>query len=169
MTTAASPRLRLEPSVYVDADHAIAVCGNVVLSYSAKPPNPHYLKAWTLAMDELVVRLEAQVSVVTIIRSGTRTPDEPSRLAIRTTISRHMDDIGAFAFVVEGEGFMAAAMRSALSLMNLTARYKFPQKVFATMSEAAPWVLAQSRMSGAQGVDSELLVAAAAALHGQVH
>jgi hypothetical protein len=43
--------------------------------------------------------------------------------------------------VIEGEGFGAAALRSAISLMSLAARYPYPQKVFKRVSDATAWIL----------------------------
>jgi hypothetical protein len=103
-------------------------------------PHPAYLAAWAAATDRLVARGGLPLSVITIIDSNVRAPSEPSKAAIRATISRHSRNIHAFAYVVEGRGFGAAAMRSAISLISLAARYPFPQRVFSRIEDAAPWV-----------------------------
>jgi hypothetical protein len=145
--------------VYSDEDHCIDVVGNVILTYSAQAPNPTYLEAWTRTMDTLVRRTSAPIAVITVISPLARAPNEPSKKAIRATIGAHRGNIGAFAYVVEGHGFGVAAMRSALSLISLAARYPFPQKVFANMRDAAPWAI--QRVPGAleSGVTCDGLIA----------
>jgi hypothetical protein len=127
-------------NVYADEHHSIAVSGNVILSYSKQPPNPRYLAAW----DRTASRLATQGTIFafTIIDGNSPTPDEPARQAIRQAIGRHEKQLSALAYVVEGRGFGAAAVRSALSLISLAARYPFPQRVFATAPEAAAWLAA---------------------------
>jgi hypothetical protein len=130
-----------EAILYSDQDHCLCVYGPTVLAFSLQQPNPRYLQAWTRAVDDLVKSSSDPISVLIIIDSGARPPDEASKREIRNSTHRHGPRIGAFAYVIEGEGFGAAAMRSAVSLISLAARYPFPQKVFKTVEQAAPWVL----------------------------
>jgi hypothetical protein len=133
-------RTRLGALVYADGQHCIGVHSKVILTYSTDVPHPAYLAAWAVATDRLITRDGPPLSVITIIDSNVRAPSEPSKAAIRATISRHSPNIHALAYVVEGSGFAAAAMRSALSLISLAARYSFPQKVFSSIEDAAQWV-----------------------------
>jgi hypothetical protein len=126
--------------VYSDQHHAVAVCGPLIATYSTDTPNPRFLLAWDQAASRLAAEVETPILVLIIIDGRAPTPDEPSRKAIRHTIGKHKDQIGAFAYVIEGRGFAAAAMRSAVSLMSLAARYPFPQKVFANTTQAAEWL-----------------------------
>lgn len=150
--------------VYSDQHHSVATCGNVILTYSAEPPNPHYLAAWAEATSRLAARTNAPIAVITIIDGNSSTPDEPSRKAIRDTISQHRNQIAALAYVVEGRGFAAAAIRSVLSVVSLAARYPFPQKVFSTVNEATQWVARTNCAS----VTSAKLVAAVETMRGEV-
>jgi len=126
--------------IYSDSDHCVSLLGNVIISFSLQPPNPSYLKAWTKAMDHLVESTSGPIAIATIIDSRSRPPDETSKRAIRATVSKHAARTCAFVYVVEGQGFAAAAMRSALSLISLTARYPFPQKVFANVPAGTAWL-----------------------------
>ena len=151
---------------YSDEHHAIALCGNVVVTYSTDMPNPIYLEAWTQATDSLLARGHETIAVVTVIDSRTRTPNDDSKQLIRSTIERHKDRIDAFAYVVEGRGFSAAAMRSALSLINLAARYPFRQKVFSSIEEGARWLVANTKGAPPNGVN--MLSAAVQTMRGNV-
>ncbi len=137
---------------YLDRDHCLSVVGNAVLSFSVQPPNPRFLDAWTAAVDQLVATIDDPISVVIIIDSHSRAPDEVSKRAILNTVFRQRSAIGAFAYVIEGQGFGAAALRSAVSLISLAARYPFPQKVFKTVVDGSVWTLRQVPASTAHGL-----------------
>jgi hypothetical protein len=154
--------------VYSDKDHCIAVYGNAILSYSAEPPNPRYLTAWVGAMDRLTGRSPRPLAVLTIIDSRARAPDETSKKAIRSAVSRHCNNICAFAYVVEGHGFGAAAVRSALSLISLAARYPFPQKVFANVPAATPWAVAKIPDEPARDITVARIISVVEAMRYQV-
>lgn len=127
--------------LYSDQEHSLSVYGNAVLSFSLQPPNAQYLTAWAEAMARLAKRSDSPIVVITVVDGSCRPPDEPSKRAIRDTILRHSAKIGAFAYVIEGDGFGAAAVRSAVTLISLVARYPFPQKVFKEVGPACSWTL----------------------------
>jgi hypothetical protein len=129
--------------VYSDRDHCVAIHGNAVISYSLQPPNPTFLVAWTAAVERLIKTATAPISVVTVIDSQARPPDDGSKRAIRDTVTKHRRCIATFAYVVEGHGFGAAALRSVVTLISLAARYPFPQKVFANITDASAWMAEQ--------------------------
>lgn len=131
-TNASSPSY-----AYADEEHITCVVGNVAITYSMAPPSPRLLMNWADLMD----RLEAPILVLTVIESGVRAPDSAAKAAIRQTVTRHESRIAGFAYVVEGEGFGAAAVRSAISLISLAARYRFPQTVGASAAEVVPWLI----------------------------
>jgi hypothetical protein len=129
--------------VYADEHHAVTICDNVILTYSTSAPNPTFLRHWARAADQLVSK-RGTITAVTIIDSTCRPPDDVSRKAIHACISKHSHHIDCFAYVVEGQGLGAAAIRTALALLSLVARYPFPLKVFGSLPEAAPWMLAHA-------------------------
>jgi hypothetical protein len=146
--------------LFSDRDHCLCAYGNTLLAFSLQPPNPRYLQAWTKAVGELVEQSSGPISVLIIIDSGARAPDEVSKREIRTTTIRHGHGIGAFAYVIEGEGFGAAAMRSAVSLISLAARYPFPQRVFKSAGDAAAWMRSLTPADSARGVTVPGMLAA---------
>ncbi len=139
------------------------MCGNAVLTYSNDAPNPRYLEAWTRTVELVLNDQHAGLLVMTIIDRNAHAPDDASKTSIRNTILRHAGQIESFAYVVDGEGFRAAAMRSALSLISLAAHYSFPQKVFGRVEAAVPWMLTRPRHGGA-GSQSERRAPTAAKL-----
>ncbi|HEX2671631.1 MAG TPA: hypothetical protein VHM25_12200 [Polyangiaceae bacterium] len=140
-----SAKIRLGEPVYRDAHHVLCVWENTLLTYSNAAPNLPYLKAWTQTVELVAEQFAEGLLVMTIIDQHTRAPDDNSKAHIRNTLIRYGAKIGAFAYVVEGEGFGAATLRSAISLISLAARYPFPIKVFGHAADAAPWLLSRSR------------------------
>ena len=138
--------------IYADRDHCVGVHGSTVVAFSLQPPNPMCLAAWTAALVQLAQRSDAPVSILIIVDSGARPPDDGTKREIQRVTSRHADSIGAFAYVIEGEGFGAAALRSAMSLMSLAARYPYPQKVFKSVGDAVAWMLLRATGKSGDGV-----------------
>jgi hypothetical protein len=163
-----SGKIRLGDFVYGDAQHVIAVCENTILTYSSDGPNARFLEAWTRTVELVVHQFPAGLLALTIIDRHAHAPDDSAKTRIRNTVLRHSAAINAFAYVVEGEGFGAAAIRSALSLISLAARYSFPQKVFGRVEEAVPWMLSRPSKRTASAPDTVKLVNVAHSLRGQL-
>jgi len=128
---------------YTDRDHCITVQGRTILTYSTRQPTLAFFNAWTRALQQLVdADANERIATITVINSSAaRPPDDPSRRAIRQAFARHGTKLCAFAYVVEGEGFAAATIRAAVSLITMAERHPFPLRVFATIADAVTWVL----------------------------
>ena len=155
--------------VYRDAQHVIAVYQDTILTYSGGAPNPEYLDGWARTVEQVAVGFPTGILAVTIIDRDARAPDDDGRARIRKAVLRHAESIRAFAYVVEGEGFGAAAVRSAVLLISLAARYPFPQKVFGHVEDAVPWILScTTHQTGGRALDAAKLVEIARSLRGQL-
>lgn len=143
------------------------MCENAVLTYSSDAPNPSFLEAWTRTVARVAEQSPGGLLALTIIEGGVRPPDDASRTRIRNTVMRHAAELKAFAYVIQGEGFGAAALRGALSVMSLAARYPFPMKVFGRVEEAVPWMLKRPNQ-GAQATSAIKLTTAANSLRSQL-
>ena len=146
----------------------IGVCQNTVLTYSVDAPNPEYLGGWMSTVERVATQFPTGLLVITIIDRHARAPDDSSRARIRQTVLRHAAVIQAFAYVVEGEGFGAAAVRSALSLISMAARYPFPQKVFSRVEDAVPWMLSRPSTQESGAPDAVKLINVAYSLRSQL-
>ena len=71
----------------------------------------------------------------------------------------------AFAWVVLGEGFIAAAVRSVISAITFGARSSFPNKVFSDMDSAVRWLVLRAGKSGG-ALDPAALAVEAKAMAG---
>jgi hypothetical protein len=134
--------------VYSNEDQCIATAGSCVITYSRQPPDTRVFAAWHPVVARLAGQHAGKVSILVVIDSGARTPDESQRKLIASAMQRHAQSIERFAFVVEGRGFASAALRSAISLLNLATRTPYRQKVFATLEEAGVWLAPAWRERG---------------------
>lgn len=164
-----SAKIPLGEPVYRDPQHVIAVYQNTILTYSGDAPNPQYLDSWTRTVEQVAARFPTELLALTIIDRHVRAPDDNARTRVRNAVLRHAESIRAFAYVIEGEGFGAAAVRSAVTLISMAARYPFPQKVFGHVETAVPWLLSCTPQRAARALDAGTLVEIARSLPGQLH
>lgn len=134
--------------VYSDEQHCIAVAGAYIVAYSKQPPDAKYFASWHSIVSRVVAQQPGKLSILVIIDSGSRSPDESQRKLIASATQRYAQSIERFAYVVEGRGFAAAALRSAISLISLATRTPYRQKVFAAVEDAAVWL---ARAAGEAG------------------
>jgi hypothetical protein len=141
--------------VYTDEQHCIASFGSCIVAYSKQPPDTKYFASWHAIVSRLMAQQPDKLSILVVIDGGSRSPDESQRKLIASATQRYAHSIERFAYVVEGRGFAAAALRSAISLISLAARTPYRQKVFASVEEAGTW-LAQTAKPGSAMATSAL-------------
>ncbi len=134
--------------VFIDDEHCVRTLGDVIVTLTKAPPSATYLRAWAAEADR-VVRQFGSLAVYTVISGVAPAPSEEAKAEIRRVMTRHASQVCGVAYVVEGTGFSAAAMRSALTLISLVARYPYPQKTFAKIGDASHWISALNRDAGA--------------------
>lgn len=114
---------------------------NVIISYSVAEPNTGYLKSWVQSVDSIFARHPGGVGTIVVIDRSAKPPSEAVREPIKHAIAQAGPKLRGVAQVVEGEGFGAAAKRSALAFITLIARFPFPVKIFASRKDAAQWMV----------------------------
>lgn len=117
--------------------------GNVLLQSWRRRVTADAVLAGAAATERLLASLPASQFIVTLGVSDTAValPDERARAVsvevLKKTIGRHRG-IGT---VLEGTGFAASAARAALTGIMMLSRNAVPQRTFASIDEAVPWVL----------------------------
>lgn len=150
------PKVREDAVVYADAEQMIRRRGSFLLALSLASPTAPALRALAAAIEQL----DSPALLMVVIDSSARAPDGPTKDAIRQITVRLQHRIAGFAYVVEGEGFGAAAIRSAISFISMFANYSFPQRVMATVDEAATWLLRHFPANVANAYDAPRIVRA---------
>jgi hypothetical protein len=125
--------------------YALATCGHAFVSVWSRPSTLDSLAAVAQCEEALTGDSPEGIVVLTVIAGtafsiGIREREEAQRLA------RHFDKTTvAEAYVIEGEGFRAAAMRAMLAGLQLLARTSHPVRVFADVPGAVEWLGVRAR------------------------
>jgi hypothetical protein len=124
-------------------DYAYVVFGNLVFGLESTEPSIAYINGFKATIDNLVRAGHAGVGVMVVIRPDAKPPSEEVRKHIVRVAREFAPNVLGFAHVIEGEGFLAAAKRGAMTFIMTTARLGFPLKVFSNLREGMPWLLSQ--------------------------
>jgi hypothetical protein len=144
--------------VHGDSDHEVATASTFVVTIeNAAPTLPHLARVKS-TVQNLARQGGKGVGLLVVIRREARPPDDDVRPHIVRVFNDLESSLSALAYVMEGEGFIAAAKRSALSLMMVARRFRFPVKVFKTIPEAIPWLTTAVGGDSVGGVSSARLV-----------
>ena len=126
---------------HADNDHCLGVAGPFLISIENAEPSLAHLDRVHGLVQQLGAKGSKQAGVLVVIRDNARPPSDAARARIVRLFTEFDGRVGAFAYAMEGEGFAAAAKRSALALILTAKRVGFPMKVFKSFSEAVPWIV----------------------------
>ena len=152
-----APSLRV---VHVDADHCLMVAPPLLISIENSDPHLPHLDRVSSAAQNLAPKETRRAGVLVIIRDNARPPGDAARARIVRLFTEFEGRVGAFAYAMEGEGFAAAAKRSALALILTVKRVGFPMKVVKSASEAIPWLVTTLGGEKATGIATDRLIIA---------
>ncbi|MBL9021707.1 MAG: hypothetical protein JNL21_05880 [Myxococcales bacterium] len=127
-------------TLYVGPDHAVSIYRNLIIFISKGDPLPEtvtHLPAW---LKKLQRECKEPIGMLVVLRPENPLPKEEVRVIIKQIFGVVSGVISFLGFVVEKEGFAAAAQRSVLNMVMLASRPPFPMKVFGTVSEVAEWM-----------------------------
>jgi hypothetical protein len=127
-----------------DGGFAIAIRGNVFITYWQQPSSLERLAKVREHEQQLVDRCKEGIVVLTVLAAGS------ANFKINTTGKEREVAAGlakqfapmtrAHAFVIEGSGFRLAAMRAAIAGINALARAGHPTRVFDATEPAVAWL-----------------------------
>ncbi len=80
------------------------------------------------------------IGALVIIPKGAKPPPEAQRKVIHSALLRLSTSVRALAWVIEGDGFAAAATRGVLMGLALYGRRSYPTHVSATIRDAFGWL-----------------------------
>jgi len=123
------------------SDYAYVVFGNLIFGLESVEPSIAYMDGFKSTVNDIVSAGASGVGIMVVIHADAKPPSEVVRRHIVRTAREFAPHVRAFAHVVEGEGFLSAAKRAAMTFVMTTARFGFPLKVFSSVREAMPWLL----------------------------
>jgi hypothetical protein len=108
---------------------------NIVVIYSAQSPDAAFCERNGKAINNYGEKFPKGLGMMVLISANEPPPNEVARRAISEMYISMQRSLRAAVHVVEGEGFVAAAKRSVITLMNIHTGVRFPIKVVSTPEE----------------------------------
>jgi hypothetical protein len=157
------------PEIFCDDDDAIIAAwrGHVLALWHGTSTVTAAERLERVALD-CARKNPGRVAYLALINASVPLPDAGAR-AVYARLGRELGTrMACIAVVVEGRGFVASAMRAAITGIGLTARVSFPLACFAELDEAAQWASQNvARRGGVLGSASEVGAAFAALRQGR--
>lgn len=117
--------------------HATFAYGNLIIASSSASPTISDLEPHVTEVLRYGARYPNGLGLLILIAPDEPPPNELTRQALRSVYTTLRRVIKASVLVVEGEGFMASAKRSVITLFASSPLQPFPMKVAGTATEAA--------------------------------
>ena len=131
------PAVALEDLIST-AQHCCVALGNVVLTRSLCAPDPAFLRDWTNAVLNHAKAHPQGLGLIIIIDENAPPPTEAERTPIKNAYVATQSVVRGVVQIVEGAGFMAAAKRGAMAVINLATGIGVPIKVAGNIAEGTP-------------------------------
>ncbi len=143
--------------LYAGEDHVAGLVGPILTLIARGEPGDDILTHAPRWIDRLLARYPQKGGYMVVIQTSAKPPGDAARKRIDRAYTEYGRGVHAGAVVIEGKGFMAASIRSALSVIMLASKYSYPQKTFATAGEAAPYL--SGRLPAAHPFSASQIVA----------
>ncbi len=125
---------------FVDEDQCVALVGPVMVVVARKEPSTDITRQADVCVNALERKYQGNSALLVIVKSDVRPPSDEGRERIRDAMKTCERSMRIGAIVVEGQGFIATATRSAITMMLFVVRTTFRVKVFSSTEDAAAHV-----------------------------
>lgn len=154
--------------IFVDETQCFARMGDVLVAVSLTEPTPAMLADLALEVKEHAARGGAASGIFILVDKAGDPPGEAARANIRRLLVGVAGSCAGLACFVEGEGFVAATKRSAMTLVVMATRASFPVKIFGSSLEAAGWLLDRVGKTASKGLRPAQIASGAEALRARL-
>jgi hypothetical protein len=127
--------------LYVDDVHCVGLFHDVLIMLSRGAPSLQFLQHSMRLIREAAKDAQTGLGLFIVISADAPPPPDDAREFFTRSTGELASTVGAMARVIEGEGFLAAAKRSAIAMVQLAARSPFPSKIFGTQAEGSAWLV----------------------------
>ncbi len=130
-------------SISQDEEHHVGLWRNIILvDFRGRIEGP-MLRAIRSAVGQALLRHPEGVGLVFIAEEGCRPPAIGLRDEMLAMRQETCDRTLAIGYVIRFDGFVASALRGAITGTQIIARSQFPEKVFKQPEQAANWLAPQ--------------------------
>lgn len=127
--------------LYAGEDHVAGLVGPSLVLIARREPDESIVQEAPRWIDQMLASQRQKKGVcLVVVQASAPPPSEAARPRIDRVHAEYGRGVVAGAMVIEGSGFVAASIRSALSLMMLRSKYGYPLKTFATVGDGAAYV-----------------------------
>jgi hypothetical protein len=140
-------------ALYSGDDYCAALVGPVAVLVGRDRPGPLLPKhgaAWT---KQLAARYPAGCGFMIVLRSEAPPPNDETRARVTGFFEGCAQNAIAGAIVIEGSGFVAATIRGFFGAYSLATGYRFRLKVYSSVDEAAPAMIARLKRDAREGAE----------------
>jgi hypothetical protein len=130
----------------VSPDHAIATWNDFLLQIWRGATTLEAARIVRAAARHLAAERPGAIATLIVVEQTASLPDREPRAELARMASDQAGRMVGAALVHEGEGFRAAAVRSAMVGMMLLARNAFPHEVVADFVQACAWLAKERRL-----------------------
>lgn len=132
----------MKPAVlYVGEDHCVAAFGPILAMVVRTDPGSNILEDQKHWIRHLRSHAPDGCAFITVLSSDTPPPSEEARAFIKQVFRTFGEVVQSGAMVIEGKGFVAATLRSILSMILMALRPSYPFKIFAQLDDCLAWTL----------------------------
>jgi hypothetical protein len=151
-------------------DNAHITCGygNIVVIYSAESPDASYCERSARAINAWAANYPRGLGMLVLISANEPAPNEAARRAIHTSYVQMQRAVCAAVHVVEGEGFIASAKRSVITVMNMNSSFTFPIKIASTVPDGAQKLI-RMMPNIATGLDTDRIATTVSSIRMRLH
>lgn len=129
----------------------LLACRNLLIICPAGEPDGADVQAVRSQCDAMAKQWRSGFGVMVCIPAGIKPPSQQARRLITEMLNSIVPHTRALAWVVLGQGFIAAAVRSAIAII-------LPAKVFNDIGTAVDWMIGQLRDAEGERLDKLAIV-----------
>lgn len=141
--------------LYAGEDHAAALVGPCLVIIARREPGPTIAQEAPRWVDGQLEAYPAKGGVIIVVQANAPPPSDVSRSRIDRAYTEYGRGAVAGAMVIEGHGFVAASIRSVLSVLMLTSKYNYPIKTFSKVADGAAFLA--GRLPDASAADAPFI------------
>jgi hypothetical protein len=126
--------------LYAGEDHAVGLVGPCLAIIARREPSPSIVHEVSRWVDSQLEAYPSKGGIIVVIQANAPPPSDVSRSRIDRAYTEYGRGAVAGAMVIEGRGFVAASIRSVLSVLMLTSKYHYPIKTFSNVADGAAFL-----------------------------
>jgi hypothetical protein len=124
----------------IDSDHVQVSCDRVYYTYTRGDATPQNIASMVANLQAFIKPHRKQIGYILEVTGGARPPSAEDRARVTNEFNRCGAQLAGVALILGEQGFKAALLRSALTMVFMMSRKGFPVRIFEQIEDAAQWL-----------------------------